>query len=93
MADVSINLNDTVRVRLNDVGLAIYRKDAEALHAVLPEKARANFPLEPTLWPDGTYRTQMWHLMQMFGPHLALVCDTPFGTEIILEIPMPATFT
>lgn len=87
MPDVSINLNDPVHVRLNDIGLSIYRERAERLRAVIPEKMRETVPLEPRLQPDGTYCVQMWELMQMFGPHLALGCDTPFETGIICEVP------
>lgn len=92
MPDVSINLNDTVRVKLNDVGLAIYRQAAEDLRASLPEKAQQYVATEPKIEPDGTYRTQMWAIMQMFGPHLSMGSEQPFGTEVILEIPVQSKF-
>lgn len=85
--DRIFNINYNVRVRLTGAGVDIYRRHSLAIRNSLPPTARPNFPIEPSLQIDGTYRDQMWRLMAIFGHHMAAGAEPPFNTEIILEFP------
>ena len=49
---MTINLNDTVRVKLTDYGVMIHRKTVR---------------LEPQVDDDGYTRYQLWDFMRIFG--------------------------
>lgn len=78
MPQISIHLNDVVRVKLNDDGLSIYR-------------SLGRVPLEPRLQPDGTFSAHLWEIMAIFGPHTRLGRGSPFETGIIFETSKPPT--
>lgn len=62
--EVAFNLNETVRVRLNDSGRAIYANHhAPYLIRDVPE--------------DGWVEMQMWDVMSTFGPHLHFGAPSP----------------
>ncbi len=77
-----INMNDTVRVRLNEAGLAILRNAHDELYT------RIGTPrpfVPPKVDAEGYSKTQLWSLMQDFGQHIHLGCIVPFETTILLE--------
>jgi hypothetical protein len=78
---MKFNLNEHVKVKLNQRGLDILK----ANHEELFRGKRAWTP--PDTDKDGYYRTQLWCLMQDFGPHIHLGGNPPFETEIILDSP------
>lgn len=71
-----INVNDTVRVKLNDHGRDILRKNWDALGM------GKSYPLTINEDANGYYRTQLWCLMEEFGPHIRMGCKMPFDANI-----------
>lgn len=73
------NINNYVRVKLNDQG----RKICKDYHDNLFKNSR----MKPEYTPpaeddDGWSKWQMWELMQKFGPHIYLGGEVPFDTQI-----------
>lgn len=76
-----ININDTVRIRLNERGLEILRDEHEELRRHFPKVG----PWKPPAVDEYGYSSfQLWQVMQHFGPNMYLGCVPPFGTEIVL---------
>ncbi len=70
-----MNLNDKVRVTLREPG-------------VRPAKAFGHD--NPDIGPGTVIETELWCVMQMFGPGLFNGCDLPIETDIEV-IPTSAT--
>jgi hypothetical protein len=68
---LEINLNETVEVVLTKEGAKIYNRRYDDLKFV------KNFDIKQFKEGD-TLRTQIWSLMQDFGPHIRLGCTPPF---------------
>ena len=85
MPIVKLNMNDYVKVRLTDRGRELMQKDHEEFLASIPLRAQqAIGPFKPPVADDDGYsRFQIWHLMQLFGPHISLGCVMPFDPEIV----------
>ena len=69
---MKFNLNDYVRVKLTPHGREILKTTYN------------NY--QPRIDKNGWYRTQLWSLMEDFGPHIRMGTKPPFETEIELEI-------
>lgn len=70
---IPFNVNNRVRIRLNDKGRAIYREAYEAVSIRVhgeyrPKKEDA----------EGWSEWQLWEVMELFGPHIHLGCHMPF---------------
>jgi hypothetical protein len=77
------NVNDRVRVRLNDKGRAIHRGQFDDMKRCFP---RLSIPYTPPKEDaDGWSEWQLWVLMEIFGQHMNTGFDPPFETTI--EIP------
>ena len=76
-----INLNDHVRVKLTKRGMVAFMERRLELNRSLRPGAQP-FPLQPDLDEEGFYRTQLWHLMQVFGHLCMLGPEPPFHTEM-----------
>jgi hypothetical protein len=84
---VRFNLNQSVRVRLTEHGLALHRADWEGYVASLPERARASQVYRPPLIDaDGFWTTQCWSLMQLFGPHIGMARPNAFDLNVELVL-------
>lgn len=81
------NVNDSVRVKLTDVGRQAHKKN----HHKLYEFAKFESPkyLPPEEDANGWSTWQMWCLMQEFGPHIRVGCNAPFETMIEIIEPLP----
>lgn len=78
------NVNNYVRVKLNDYGKGILFRQFEERHERFPKVFR-EFIL-PKEDSDGWSKWQMWDLMATFGGEIALGREVPFDTVIeILE--------
>lgn len=81
------NLNDAVRVKLTDVGLAEYRRRRMELNAFVRRRGgKGDFPTEPRLDEEGYYRTQMWDLMNTFGHLVGMGMPFPFEMPVQVEV-------
>lgn len=78
----SFNINDPVRVKLTEVGMAEYRRQAAEVRARLPEHARDMIASEPKLDADGYCTAQMWDVMQTFGHLCGVGRPQPFAAVI-----------
>lgn len=76
------NINESVRVRLTDVGRAILAQQAEDLRKSFP-KLKPYVPKQEDA--EGYVRFSMWSLMQELGPYVSMGTPLPFETEIILD--------
>lgn len=82
---MTINLNDTVAVRLKPRGREILKRHWQSV-AVASGRA-----VEEVLdgvckgWrSDDPVDMQLWNVMEYFGPHMHNGCDLPIGTSIDL---------
>lgn len=80
----SINLNDTVRVRLTDIGREHHRKSHEELFAPYGDKITY---VPPKVDADGWSEFQHWQLMHEFGAKVGLGMNVPFETSIQIAAP------
>lgn len=68
---IEINLNDTVEVTLTEKGAEVYNKYLEGSYMYrqgLREQKKAGDVL----------KEQLWHMFQVFGPHIHLGNQAPF---------------
>lgn len=79
MKITSININDTIRVKLTPKGETIIADYYNNLNLLLGFKA----PLILTVDQDGYYRTLLWEFMNRFGKYMILGSD-PLFTDIQL---------
>ena len=84
MNDVRFNVNNHVRVRLTDRGIAELRRQHEETRALF---ATIGPFVPPNTDADGYARFQLWELMSQFGPITSFGGALPFETEIIIELP------
>ena len=85
MTRIPFNVNDYVRVRLTETGLAIHKALHDDLMAQLPNASTLVYE-PPKVDAEGWSRWQLWHLMQDFGPHILMGAKAPFETEIQFEV-------
>lgn len=80
----TINLNDTVRVRLTERGRRLLHEQRNALFAGASEQIKARLiPLEED--SDGRSEWTLWELMHEFGRHMYNGADLVVETTIELE--------
>lgn len=83
---MEFNINDTVKVKLNDFGRAIHRDNWLASQRVIWERGVIGFPYrEPIEDDEGYSKWQMWDLMKQFGSHMYLGGMMPFDSKILIE--------
>lgn len=69
------NANNSVKVKLKPEGLEIH-DSRYTVHGLAPPKAD----------DDGYHRFQLWHFMEIFGPHMHLGAVPPFETDILVQV-------
>lgn len=90
---MKFNVNDTVRVRLTDVGRQIVKHKHDELNAFLRARNGTLQHGDGTVTEDadGWSEWLLWQLMQTFGPYMYNGCSIPFETTIELPLPEPPT--
>lgn len=81
---VKTNMNYAVKVKLNEDGIDILHKQHDELYRHNGFLAPRPFTLK--LDEEGYYRTQLWALMQDFGPHISVGRIPPFDTDILIGL-------
>ena len=75
----SFNINDVIKVKLNEVGLAIYSDRAKEINKKFEEN---NIKYRSSIFPKrddkGFVKFQLWDLMNLYGKHLELSLTSPF---------------
>ena len=80
----NINLNETVKVKLNETGLKIYENRVKELNEILEKNnAKTKFPIYPKRDDKGYVNFQLWDLMSIFGKRIHIGCDAPFIDNMI----------
>jgi hypothetical protein len=75
------NINDSVKVRLTDLGRKIHRKEHERIFAGTPHASKYTPPKEDA---DGYSIWQLWILMDYFGEYVGMARELPFETTILI---------
>ena len=68
-----LNLNETIKVRLTDLGKDIYYHQYDDLNECI--KARGGKPLQqryPEVDMDGYTKFQLWCFIELYGPHIGM---------------------
>ena len=69
----SLNINDMIKVKLNEVGLAIYVNRAKETNKKFEENnIKHKCPIFPKRDNKGFVKFQLWELMNLYGKHLEL---------------------
>lgn len=77
-----MNINDSVRVKLTDIGIGILRQRHEVIRSQIPNHGK----FEPPVTDDHGWATfQLWDLFQIFGQHIYMGCRMPFETTIKVD--------
>ena len=79
---MKFNINNYVRVKLNDRGKKILREQHEKFIADNPRISDEFKEFKLPIDDDGWSKWQMWKLFETFGQHMWLGCVIPFETEI-----------
>ena len=79
-----LNINEYVKVKLNETGLDIYIKRMKEINESLKEKGTdLEFPLYPVRDDKGYVKFQLWDLMELFGEYLRVGEEIPFENNSI----------
>lgn len=83
--EIVFNVNNLVKVKLNDFGHLILKEDHYVFVNSIPIQKRNNFPYtEPKIDSEGYSKFQMWEIFRTFGRYISLGQNLPFDSEIIL---------
>jgi hypothetical protein len=77
------NVNEWVKVKLTEQGLAILKSQHDELRRDFP-KLKPWKP--PAVDAEGYSKFQLWELMNRFGESVSIGCKLPFETMIRLTI-------
>jgi len=87
MGEVRINLNASVRFKLTDAGLEMYRRQYDDVISLYPQIGLKR--PEPKLDSEGFVSMQLHQFMSVFGPHLIPGKPVPIERlEIIYDEPV-----
>ena len=78
---ISVNINDTVKVKLTEGGKRLHRAMFDQFHAMYPQLKHEY--IAPKEDAEGYSEFQLWCLMQDFGPHIRLGGMPPFSDIVI----------
>lgn len=82
---MKINMNDVVKVKLTDKGIAVLKQKHELLNSIIKKqngKGIGEFKLK--IDENGYYSTQLWMLFEDFGSEINAGCEVPFENNMIL---------
>ena len=73
MKNIEINLNETIRVKLTDLGKDIYYHQFDELHEALKSRGISpNQPTMPRVDADGFTSMQLWRFIELYGSHIGM---------------------
>ena len=81
---IPFNVNDYVWVKLTPVGLKILERNFCELRRAFPNLPKQFTP--PPTDDEGYTKYQMWSLMNDFGNYMVMGGQSPFETDVILEV-------
>ena len=84
---MTINLNEFVKVKLNNYGKVIYCHQHDELNEFIKSKGcKPLEPLLPKVDEDGYTEFQLWELMKLYGPHIGMGLPTPFEMNVVVYV-------
>lgn len=81
MTDQTFNMNDEIGIRLTDFGRTVAVESLTVGEFDGNETLDLCFPEQP----DGHRYFKLWEVMSIFGPKIAMGCELPFETSILLR--------
>jgi len=78
---IPFNINDQIRVKLTDHGRKIHREQFEELRAFCKKTSEWKY-VPPAEDENGWSSWQLWCLIDLFGAHVGMGCQSPFETNI-----------
>lgn len=73
MKTIEINLNETIRVKLTDLGKDIYYHQFDELHKLLKKRGVSPFrPTMPRVDADGFTSMQLWYFIELYGNYIGV---------------------
>ncbi len=85
---VDLNLNESVRYKLTDLGKQIHRRHYDELNEFVIKRG-GKMPHEysaPKVDENGWSTEQLWCLFKDYGPSIHLGCHAPFETTIQVKM-------
>tara|TARA_Y100000310_G_scaffold22673_1_gene21685 strand:+ start:550 stop:837 length:288 start_codon:yes stop_codon:yes gene_type:complete len=83
---MNFNINNWVKVKLNDKGYQILVDKEKELEALVPSwKAESVEHFKAKADKDGYSKYQMWDFMRTFGDKIPMGCPLPFDVNIIID--------
>jgi len=79
---MKFNINDYVKVKLNDKGRKIHREWWDNIYQDCSHPFEYQAPKEDE---NGYSKWQLWGLIHIFGPHITLGTRVPFECDIIID--------
>lgn len=83
------NVNDEVMIKLNEIGIAILKKEHDDLLKCFADQPTALESLGefqiPIVDENGYTKMPLWQVMNTFGKHLNVGIDLPFSTTIAIS--------
>jgi len=83
MNEIKINLNDTVKVKLNDFGIELLKEKHRYYDSLIPNHKPFELPKRDA---DGYTEYQLYELFENFGSSIRFACVVPFDTDIIIQV-------
>jgi len=81
MEEIKFNMNDSVKVKLSDLGISILKTRHEKVRMMFPSAGDFQLKLDE----DGYYKTQLHDLFNQFGNYFYMgSIGLPFETNIVL---------
>jgi hypothetical protein len=79
------NINEAVKVRLTERGKTILKKQHDELNNQIRSRGGQGLgEYNPKVDEEGYSTFQMWCLMELLGPYMAIGFDPPFEANIII---------
>lgn len=89
MKTIEINLNETIRVKLTDLGKDIYYHQLDELLKALKGRGISSIqPTMPQVDADGFTSMQLWRFIELYGSHIGMAKPNvikPFNIYYDLE--------
>jgi hypothetical protein len=83
--DFKVNFNETVKVKLTDIGVAILKRQRDEINQYIKSRgAKGLGDYEPKIDDEGYTSFQLWSLMNHFGEVMVLGSEPPFEGDMII---------
>ncbi len=89
---IAVNINDYVKVKLNDLGVSVLKEKHDNLNKMIHARGGNGLgEFELKVDEDGYTKFPLWDLMNIFGHLMVMGFEVPFETDIIFTRGNPIT--